>query len=161
MTMNDNVDEYAKRVRADPKLANGFHAVGFSQGNSVVRGYIHKYNDPPVNTFISVHGTVMGVAAFPNCFQQGKPLGMICKAFAEVLGDLAYNSLVQGILFQADYYRAASKTSGEGYLTHSQIAQWNNEKNANSTYTANFGKVKQFAMVKALQDSMVYPNEGE
>merc|ERR1712190_487002 len=122
---------------------------------------IHKYNDPPVNAFISVHGTVMGVAAFPSCFQQGKTLGLICKAFAEVLGDLAYNSLVQNILFQADYYRAASKTSGDAYLTHSQIAQWNNEKQTNATYTANFGKVKKFAMVRAMKDSMVYPNEGE
>ncbi len=52
---------------------------------------VQWYNDPPVNTFISVHGTVMGVAAFPGCFAQGKPLGLICKALAEVLGDLAYN----------------------------------------------------------------------
>lgn len=161
MNMDKSVDVFAEKIRADPKLAGGFNAIGFSQGNSLIRGYIHKYNDPPVNAFISVHGTVMGVAAFPNCFQQEKPLGLICKAFAEVLGDLAYNSLVQGILFQADYYREASKTAGQAYLTNSQIAQWNNEKTANATYTANFGKVKQFAMVRAMQDSMVYPNEGE
>merc|ERR1712048_598866 len=70
-------------------------------------------------------------------------------------------SLVQGILFQADYYRDAARTSGSAYLTQSQIAQWNNEHTANATYTANFGKVKRFAMVRALKDSMVYPNEGE
>merc|ERR1712113_1172641 len=93
---------------------------------------------------------------FPNCFQQGKPLGMNCKALAEVLGDLAYNNLVQGILFQADYYRAASKTSGNAYLTHSQIAQWNNEKTPNATFTANFGKVKKFAMVRALKETKFY-----
>merc|ERR1712014_185116 len=45
----------------------------------------------------------------------------------------------------------------------SQIAQWNNENsaNVNATFTSNFNKVKQFAMVKALKDSMVFPNEGE
>jgi len=161
MNMDKSVDVFAEKIRADPKLKGGFNAIGFSQGNSLIRGYIHKYNDPPVNAFISVHGTVMGVAAFPNCFQQGKPPGLICKAFAEVLGDLAFNGVVQNILFQADYYRDASKTSGDAYLSNSQIAQWNNEKTANATYTANFGKVKQFAMVKALKDSMVYPNEGE
>jgi palmitoyl-protein thioesterase len=161
MNMDKSVDIFAEKIRADPKLAGGFNAIGFSQGNSLIRGYIHKYNNPPVNSFISVHGTVMGVAAFPNCFRQGKTLGLICKAFAEVLGDLAYNGLVQNILFQADYYRAASKTAGDAYKSHSQIAQWNNEKTTNASYTANFGKVKQFAMVKALKDSMVYPNEGE
>jgi len=161
MPMDKSVDIFAAKIRADPKLKGGFNAIGFSQGNSLIRGYIQRYNDPPVNTFISVHGTVMGVAAFPGCFSQGKPLGLICKALAEVLGDLAYNSLVQNILFQADYYRDPAKTTGQGYLKHSQIAQWNNEDTQNATYTANFGKVKQFAMVKALKDSMVYPNEGE
>jgi hypothetical protein len=37
------VDVFAAKIRADPKLANGFNAVGFSQGNSLIRGYIQKY----------------------------------------------------------------------------------------------------------------------
>jgi palmitoyl-protein thioesterase len=161
MNMDKSVDVFAAKIKADPQLADGFNAVGFSQGNSLIRGYIQKYNDPPVNAFLSVHGTVMGVAAFPNCFRQGKPLGLICKAFAEILGDLAYNSVVQDILFQANYFRDAARTAGQAYLKHSQIAQWNNEGTVNATFATNFGKVKQFAMVKALKDSMVFPNEGE
>jgi len=161
MSMDKSVDVFAKKIKADPKLANGFNAIGFSQGNSLIRGYIHKYNDPPVVNFISAHGTVMGVAAFPQCFRQGKPLGLICKAFAEVLGDFAYNGLAQNVLFQAGYYRDPKKTNGAGYKKHSQIAQWNNEGVVNATYTSNFNKVKKYAMVKALKDSMVYPNTGE
>merc|ERR1712216_254817 len=110
MSMDRSVDVFAAKIKADPKLQGGFNAIGFSQGNSLIRGYIQKYNDPPVNSFISVHGTVMGVAAFPGCFENGKPLGLICKALAETLGDLAYNSLVQGILFQPGYYRDAART---------------------------------------------------
>merc|ERR1712193_289204 len=110
MNMDKSVDVFAEKIRADTNLAGGFNAIGFSQGNSLIRGYIEKYNNPPVSTFISVHGTVMGVAAFPSCFQQGKPLGLICKALAEGLGDLAYNGLVQNILFQAGYYRDAART---------------------------------------------------
>merc|ERR1712217_320767 len=94
-------------------------------------------------------------------FSQGKPLGLICKALAEVLGDLAYNSLVQDILIQADYYRDPVKATGQGYLKNSQLAQWDNENTVNATYKANFQSVKQYVMVKALEDSMVYPNEGE
>lgn len=127
MSMDKSVDVFAKKIKADPKLAGGFNAIGFSQGNSLIRGYIHKYNDPPVVNFISAHGTVMGVAAFPQCFRQGKPLGLICKAFAEVLGDLAYNGLAQNILFQAGYYRDPKWTNSKAYKKHSQIAQWNNE----------------------------------
>jgi len=162
-TMDSSIDYWAEKIRADPKLANGFNCVGFSQGNSQCRGYIQRYNDPPVDTFLSVHGTVMGVQAFPGCFKaQGKELGLICRTFTEVLGDLAYNPLVQGILYQANYFRDASKASGPGYLKHSQIAHWNNEnpKMFNQTLKDNFAKTK-YAMVKAAKDSMVYPNQGE
>mmetsp|Transcript_13607 Transcript_13607/g.30192 ORF Transcript_13607/g.30192 Transcript_13607/m.30192 type:complete len:346 (-) Transcript_13607:71-1108(-) len=163
LNMDKSVDVFAKKIQADPKLKGGFNAVGFSQGNSLIRGYIQKYNDPPVNAFLSVHGTVMGVAAFPSCFEQEKPLGLICKGLAEVLGDLAYNPLSQGVLFQADYYRDPALAESKGYLRWSQLAAWNNENPAtvNSTHKENFGKTKRFAMVKALKDSMVYPNEAE
>eukprot|EP00965_Chrysotila_dentata_P067445 2232001-Pleurochrysis_carterae.AAC.1 len=36
-TMDASVDDFAKRVRADPKLANGFNAFGLSQGNNIIR----------------------------------------------------------------------------------------------------------------------------
>jgi len=161
--MDASVDVFAAKIKADPKLSGGFNAIGFSQGNSLIRGYIEKYNDPPVNSFISVHGTVQGVAAFPSCFRQGKPVGLICKAVAEVLGDLAYSPISQNVLFQADYFRAASQVDSKAYLAHSQIARWNNEdpSTASAIYKSNFAKTKKFAMVKALKDSMVYPNEGE
>merc|ERR1719460_2828730 len=161
-TMDSSIDYWAEKIRADPQLANGFNCIGFSQGNSQCRGYIQKYNDPPVANFISVHGTVMGVQAFPGCFKQDKKLGLLCRTFAEVLGDLAYNPLVQNILYQANYYRDAKKVTHKGYLKYSQIAQWNNENpdNVNQSYKDNFVKVR-YAMVKAAGDSMVYPNQGE
>lgn len=39
MNMDKSVDEFAKRVKADPKLANGFNAYGMSQGNNLIRGW--------------------------------------------------------------------------------------------------------------------------
>eukprot|EP00930_Biecheleria_cincta_P028845 TRINITY_DN20091_c0_g1_i2.p1 TRINITY_DN20091_c0_g1~~TRINITY_DN20091_c0_g1_i2.p1 ORF type:complete len:355 (+),score=78.35 TRINITY_DN20091_c0_g1_i2:79-1143(+) len=161
--MDASLEYFAAKIKEDPKLARGFNAVGFSQGNSLIRGYIQKYNDPPVNAWLSVHGTGMGVAAFPSCFQQGKPLGLVCRALAEALGDLAYMKIAQNILFQADYFRDPVRVSSKAYKANSQLAQWNNEnpEAVNKTFATNFGKTKKFAMVKALQDSMVYPNEAE
>lgn len=161
--MDASVEFFAEKIKADPQLAGGFNCVGFSQGNSLCRGYIQKYNDPPVNAFLSVHGTVMGVSAFPGCFSQEKPLGLVCKALAETLGDLAYSSLVQGILFQADYFRHDVGPDATRYLKNSQLAHWNNENPnmVNPDYKVNFGKTNKFAMVKAAKDSMVYPNENE
>jgi len=158
MDMDKNVEIFTEKVRADPKLANGFHAIGFSQGNSILRGYIQKYNDPPVNTVIHVHGTVSGVAGFPQC----NPSGIFCKLLANLCGDFVYNSIAQKGLFQADYFRDPNKIES-GYKKYSQLAVWNNEgeNGVNKTISENFLKTQKFVMVKALEDTMVFPNEGE
>jgi len=161
MNMNKNVEIFAQKIRADPKLKDGFNCVGFSQGNSLCRGYIQMYNDPPVVNFLSVHGTVSGVAGFPQCDPTGL-LGPVCKLLAELTGDLAYGEAMQNDLFQADYFRDPKRVNTDAYKANSQIAQWNNEGNTvNATFKANFGKTKRFAMIKALKDTMVFPNEGE
>jgi len=162
MTMDANVEEFAKRVKADPKLANGFNAVGFSQGNSIIRGYMQKYNNPKVSTWLSVHGTVVGVADFPSCNPHGL-LGPVCRFLSDwVVGPAAYTTFVQNHLFQADYYRDPKSINGKEYKTHSQLAQWNNEGNTvDPTIKENFIKTDRFVMIKAKEDSMVYPREGE
>jgi palmitoyl-protein thioesterase len=161
--MDKSIEFFADKIKNDPKLANGFNCVGFSQGNSLCRGYIQKYNNPPVNSFMSVHGTVMGVSAFPSCFKQEKPLGLVCKALADVLGDAAYIEIIQDILFQADYYRHNVGPDSKTYLKNSQLAHMNNENpdTVDPSINANFAKTNQFVMVKAAKDSMVYPNENE
>jgi len=161
MNMDKSVDVFADKIMADPNLKNGFHAVGFSQGNSLIRGYIQRYNDvgPTCHTHLSVHGTVFGVAGFPQCDPSKSGF---CAGVAKLLGDLAYNKLVQGILFQANYLRDPYKATSSDYLENSQIADWNNEGSSpNSKYNANFAKVDKFIMVKAKGDTMVFPNDGE
>jgi len=136
--------------------------VGFSQGNSVIRGYIQDYNEPTVSTWISVHGTVVGVASFPECNPESL-LGPVCKLIDEYLvGPAAYTEFVQNRLFQANYFRDPKAVNSPAYKKHSQIARWNNEgEKLDLTLAANFGKTKRFAMIKAEKDSMVYPHEGE
>ena len=127
MNMDKSVEVFAAKVRADPKLAGGFYAMGLSQGNNLIRGYIQKFNDPPVRSFLSICGINAGVAAFPQCAPPIPVLGKVCVALTSLLGDLAYNSLVQSILFQANYFRDPSKLSSAAYMAHSQLAQWNGE----------------------------------
>ena len=55
------------QVRADENLRAGFNAFGVSQGSNVIRGYIQRYNDPPVIGFMSLSSPIVGVAAFPMC----------------------------------------------------------------------------------------------
>ena len=125
--MDRSVDAFAERVRKDPKLKNGFNAIGLSQGNNIIRGYIAKYNDPPVRTFLSICGCNAGVAAWPQCSPAGKLIGPVCRALAEVLGDLAYLKIVQDVLFQANYYRDPLRLKDDAYLSNSRLAHWNGE----------------------------------
>jgi len=155
--MDASVEYFAKRVKADPKLASGFDAFGLSQGNNIIRGYITKYNDPPVRNFMSICGINAGVGAFPG--MPGDSL--VGKALTEVLGALAYNSFSQGILFQADYFRDPSRVAAKSYLDHSELAAWNNEGVANPAYKANWAKTDKFIWVKGTQDTVVWPREGE
>jgi len=162
LNMDKSVDVFARAVKADPKLAGGFNAFGTSQGNNVIRGYITKYNDPPVVNFMAICGINAGVAAFPHCSPQTPIIGGICEAFTEVLGALAYNPLVQSILFQANYFRDPTRISSSAYLHNSQLAKWNGETEADmTTYKANWAKTSKFVWVMGDADTMVWPREGE
>jgi len=162
MTMDKNVEVFAEAIKNNTKLAGGFNAVGFSQGNSIIRGYIQKYNQPTVSTWLSVHGTVVGVSSFPKCNPSGL-LGPVCKLLDRfIVGPAAYTKFVQNRLFQADYFRNPKQVNSSSYKANSAIAQWNNEGNTvDPTLAVNFGKTKRFVMIKALKDSMIYPNDGE
>jgi hypothetical protein len=66
------------------------------------------------------------------------------------------------MLFTEQTRRTIVGGGANRYKANSELAQWNNEGDTfNQTYKDNFGKVKRFAMIKALKDTMVYPNEGE
>lgn len=158
MNLDDQVDYFANVVRNDAMLASGFNAVGYSQGNLVIRGYIEKYNNPRVHNFISMHGPLAGVGAFPGCSISHD----ICKLFSEVLGALAYYPAIQEHLAQANYFRDPMKI--DSYLAGDKfLADVNNERSAsvNSTFTSNWESLESVCLVKAYGDTVVVPNDSE
>lgn len=163
MNMNDEVAYFAKKVRADPKLADGFNCVGLSQGNLVLRGYIERFNDPPVRNFISIHGPLAGVASVPHCDPSLPLIGKLCQEVTELLSTAAYTPYVQDLLAQANYLRDPEDISA--YLTTSFLPDLNNEVDQSSLkakgYKANFESLESLVLVKALDDTMIYPKESE
>ena len=157
------VDQFARVVRADAKLSGGFNAVGFSQGNTVIRGYIHKYNNPPVKTFLSMHGVMMGVNGLPQCPMSVPGVGALCRAVDAIVSHAGvYSSFVQNRLAQANYYRDAENLVE--YRTHGHCLPYiNNEVQGhqNSTYKQNFQSLEKFVLVMAEDDTMVHPKESE
>eukprot|EP00300_Choanocystis_sp_HF-7_P030287 c39082_g1_i1.p1 GENE.c39082_g1_i1~~c39082_g1_i1.p1 ORF type:complete len:346 (+),score=102.08 c39082_g1_i1:44-1039(+) len=154
--MDKEVDIFAAAVRADVNLKDGFNAIGYSQGALTIRGYIEKYNDPPVHSFISMHGILAGVAGFPHCNFTSE----ICEMFDNFLGAAAYNSLSQSVLAQANYLRDPLRI--DGFLKNCHfLPDVNNERNSNATFTKHFQNITRLVMVKALEDTMVWPNDSE
>ena len=163
LNMDKSVDVFAAAVKADPKLAGGFNAIGLSQGNQLIRGYIQKYNNPPVNAYLSICGINAGVAAFPQCNPDTPVIGNVCAALTEVLGDLAYYPVVQEHLFQANYFRDPTHVNNDTkYQLNAQLAQWNGEGVRNMTADkANFGKTPKLVWIRGTEDTVVWPNQGE
>jgi palmitoyl-protein thioesterase len=182
MSMDENIDIFAKKIKQDPKLSGGFHAIGFSQGNNVIRGYIARYNDPPVHTFISINGVNAGISAVPYCIPSYRKLekmlknddgsdhvmmtglhNKICDALMEVASHKAYTEFSQNHSFQANYWRDPRPVEKKSYQMHSQLAKLGNEvlEQRDPTLNENFQKTQKFVWVLATQDTIVWPKEGE
>ena len=167
LNMDASVDVFAAAVAQDPKLQGGFHAIGFSQGNNVIRGYIARYNNPPVHTFISVNGVNAGDGAVPYCrpsMASGKENAEfdMCDFLMEQAGKQAYTEFAQEHSFQANYWRDPRPSAFEKYQKICQLAKWNNEAGfVNQTLVENWGKTQGFVWVMASKDGMVWPKEGE
>ena len=149
VTMDDEVEHFADAIKADPKLASGFHALGYSQGNLLIGGYIQRYNDPPVINWVSIHGPKLDVASIPKC----KANLLICEAIDDLLSIPAYTPFTQNHLAQTNYLR----------LPYDR-ADLNGEKEGqsiNTNYGVNFGKVQKMAFVKAKIDTTVDLPESE
>jgi len=111
----EQVDEFATFVRNDPKLANGFHAVGLSQGGLVLRGYVETRNTPRVRRLISLCAPHGGVSACPSSAMYK----MVCPLWrlAPYTARLAFT----------DYWKDADDKST--YLDRSRwLADVNNER---------------------------------
>lgn len=157
MNLDDQVDYFANVVKNDPHLTSGFNAIGYSQGNLVIRGYIERYNNPPVKNFISMHGPLAGVGSFPGCSVDKT----FCRLFAEVLGALAYLPKIQDHLAQANYFRDPFRN--EDFIAGARfLPDINNEDSSpNQNYNSNWLSLDSLCLVKALGDTVVIPNDSE
>jgi palmitoyl-protein thioesterase len=164
LNMDASVDLFATHIRNDPQYRNGFQALGFSQGNNLIRGYIAKYNDPPVHSFISINGVNAGEGAVPYCRPTASVhLPSICDLLMEQASRAAYTEYAQQHSFQANYWRDPRPSEFPTYQQFSQLARWNNEvaNNINQTLRENWSRTEKFIWVLAKQDHMVWPPEGE
>jgi palmitoyl-protein thioesterase len=154
------VEQFAAFVRSKPELAGGFNALGLSQGNLIIRGYISLHNDPPVLNFVSVHGPHAGVASVPRCNPApGSHLtAALCDKLDDLLGDLAYTRQVQDHLAQANFFRDPLRMPQ--YLEGCHfLPQLLDQASRSPQVRKNFSGLQKLALVMAARDTMLEPKE--
>lgn len=157
MNCNDQIDFAYDIIRKDPKLANGYNAIGFSQGGQFLRALAQRYPEPPMLNLISVGGQHQGVYGFPRCPVDDSS---ICDYIRRLLNVGAYVDFVQDHLVQAEYWHDSMQE--DEYRKKSVfLADINQEKTFNETYKTNLLKLKNLVLVKFNQDGMVVPRESE
>jgi len=158
--MQVQVDEFAKYVRSKPELAGGFNAIGLSQGNLIIRGYIAQSNDPPVQNYISIHGPHAGVSSVPQCNPTpGSSLTAdVCLKVDNLVGALVYTAAVQNGLAQANFVRFPNRL--DDYLAHCHFLPGLLDKAAEKpAVRKNFASLNRLALVMAEFDTMLEPKE--
>jgi len=154
--VNKQVEMVCQQIASDPKLAQGYNSIGFSQGGQFLRAVAQRCPNPPMKNLISIGGQHQGVYGFPKCPGSSK----FCDIVRKLLNYGAYVGFVQNNVVQAEYWH--DPLNEEEYKEKSVfLADINNEKTVNETYKQNLVKLENFVMVLFTKDSMVQPKESE
>lgn len=156
LNVNTQISQVCADIAADPKLANGYNSVGFSQGGQFLRAVAQRCPSPPMFNLVSVGGQHQGVFGFPKC----PAASWLCDDVRRLLDLGAYISWIQNSLVQAEYWH--DPLNEAEYVAKSVfIGEINNEKVQNDTYKTNLLKLKNLVLIKFEQDTMVVPKESE
>ncbi|RUS92111.1 hypothetical protein EGW08_000135 [Elysia chlorotica] len=157
MNANDQVANVCAQLKNDPKVQQGYNAMGFSQGGQFLRAVAQRCPSPPMLNLISFGGQHQGVYGFPHCPGENQTL---CDEVRKLLNFGAYIPWIQDFLAQAEYWH--DPLNEAEYREKSVfLADINQEKNFNQTYKTNLLKLKNMVLVKFAYDTMVDPKESE
>ncbi|XP_034874829.1 palmitoyl-protein thioesterase 1 isoform X2 [Mirounga leonina] len=157
LNVNSQVTTVCQILAKDPKLQQGYNAMGFSQGGQFLRAVAQRCPSPPMINLISVGGQHQGVYGLPRCPGESSH---ICDLIRKTLNAGAYNKAIQERLVQAEYWHDPIKE--DMYRNHSIfLADINQERGVNESYKKNLMALKKFVMVKFLNDSIVDPVDSE
>ncbi|XP_005098447.1 palmitoyl-protein thioesterase 1 [Aplysia californica] len=157
LNVNKQIDMVCSKLQKDPKLQQGYNAMGFSQGGQFLRAIAQKCPNPPMLNLVSFGGQHQGVYGFPRCPGENQTM---CDYVRKLLNLGAYISWIQDNLVQAEYWH--DPLNEAEYRAKSVfLADINQEKAFNATYKANLMKLKNLVLVKFSEDTMVDPKESE
>eukprot|EP01114_Cavostelium_apophysatum_P012434 TRINITY_DN277_c0_g2_i1.p1 TRINITY_DN277_c0_g2~~TRINITY_DN277_c0_g2_i1.p1 ORF type:complete len:311 (-),score=42.14 TRINITY_DN277_c0_g2_i1:36-968(-) len=152
LNLNIQVDMFAEQIMADKNLQYGFNLVGYSQGGLITRGYVERYNNPPVYNYITWSAPHGGVFGIPN-----EGISEEYRIMLEIVGALPYDYFVQWEFSFAGFWKDPYNL--EDYLAYSSyLADINNERSQkNITYKKNIMSLNNFVMLYSEVDTIVIP----
>jgi len=158
LNINSQIELACQRIKEDPKLQGGYHAVGFSQGGLFFRGLAERCPEPPIKNLVSVGGPQQGVYGLPKCLGENHRL---CDYVRRLLNYGAYIGWIQRLLVQAQYWHdpLAEQEFSEKSLFLADINNQGSDKN--QTYKENLTKLEHLVLVKFSQDTVVDPKGSE
>jgi len=154
--VNEQIDTVAAQLSDIPELANGFDAIGFSQGGQFLRAYIERFNTPPVHNLVTFGSPHMGISDIPPC----KPLDLLCRAARNAAKRGVYSEWAQEHLVQAQYYRDPSQLDVY-FASNHFLTSVNNEveDSRNATYAKNLATLDHLVLILFSNDKTVVPKE--
>jgi palmitoyl-protein thioesterase len=99
---NDQIDHVCRQLKSITELADGFNAIGFSQGGLGLRGYVEKCNSPRVLKLVTIGTPHAGVADIPRCDSFSN---FWCSLMRKAVSKGVYWDDIQRAIIQAQYYR--------------------------------------------------------
>nr|CAI5829372.1 unnamed protein product [Callosobruchus analis] len=151
------IEEACQIIGDDPLLADGFNAIGFSQGSQFLRGLTQRCSKAKVKNLVSIGGQHQGVYGVPNCGSLSHPT---CDYIRRLLNHAAYTGWVQKMLVQATFWH--DPLNEDMYRKYSTfLSDINNENSIKTEYIRRLQSLDNFVMVKFDKDTMVQPVETE
>merc|ERR1711936_971836 len=151
-----------QKLLADPLMADGYNAIGISQGGLLIRGLVQRCPLPVKNliTFGSPHQGVFGI---PDCTHVTGSLEL-CELVNEILSAGAYEPWVQDAVAPAQYWHDPLNLTNYVHGSH-YLAIVNNEvEEKESLYKERMIQLGNFApgqveAVQSLQETQFYQED--
>jgi len=154
--VNEQVGEVCQKIAEDPKLQNGFNAIGFSQGGQFLRAVAQRCPQG-MKVLVTFGAQHQGIYGLPQCLGEQH---FFCDYARRLLNYGAYISWIQKTLVQAQYWH--DPLDEQTYKAKSLfLADINNEVTHNQDYKDNLMKLEKFVMVKFADDTVVDPKASE
>jgi len=153
----DQIDLVCEQLKADPLMANGYNAVGISQGGLLIRGLVQRC-PVPVKNLITFGAPHQGVYGVPDC-EITTGSHDLCVFVRELLSAGAYEPWIQDLVSPAQYWNDPLNHTNYVQGSH-YLAVINNEgEDKNAAYKERMLQLENFVMVMFSEDTTVIPKE--